>query len=52
MYVSVKCDIKLFRERLSEKMCTQQFGKIIWDVINVYSVPETVTVEPTFDAFL
>ena len=26
--------IQLFRERLSEEMCTRQFRKIIWDMIN------------------
>ena len=26
--------IQLFRERLSEKMCTRQSRKVIWDVIN------------------
>ena len=25
---------KLFRERLSEKMCTRQSRKVIWDKIN------------------
>ena len=26
--------IQLFRERLSEKMCTRQSRKVIWDMIN------------------
>ena len=26
--------VQLFRERLSEKMCTQQSRKAIWDMIN------------------
>ena len=26
--------IQLFRERLSEKMCTRQFRKVTWDMIN------------------
>ena len=32
------CRIELFRdrERLSEKVCTRQFRKAIWDVINIY----------------
>ena len=29
----MKC-IQLFRERLSEKMCTRQSRKVIWDMIN------------------
>ena len=28
------CRIQLFRERLSEKMCTRQSRKVIWDMIN------------------
>ena len=28
-------DIQLFRERLSEKMCTPQSRKVIWDMINI-----------------
>ena len=27
-------NIQLFRERLSEKMCTRQSRKVIWDMIN------------------
>ena len=27
-------EIQLFRERLSEKMCTRQSRKVIWDMIN------------------
>ena len=30
--------IQLFRERLSEKMCTWQFRKVIWDMINTLSL--------------
>ena len=26
--------IELFQERLSEKMCTRQYRKVIWDMIN------------------
>ena len=29
----MKC-IQLFRERLSEKMCTRQSRKVIWDMLN------------------
>ena len=32
----MKC-IQLFRERLSEKMCTRQSRKVIWDMINTLS---------------
>ena len=38
-----KYHIQLFREWLSEKMCTWQSPKVIWDMIN------TVAVEPTFE---
>ena len=43
--------IQLFRERLSEKMCTRQSPKVIWDMINTLFLT-TVAVEPTFVAFL
>ena len=43
--------IQLFRERLSQKLCTQQSRKVIWDMINAL-VLDTVAVEPTFVAFL
>ena len=43
--------IQLFRERLSEKMCTRQSRKVIWDMINTLFLT-TVAVEPTFVAFL
>ena len=33
-----KFSIQLFRERLSEKMGTRQFRKIIWDMINTLSL--------------
>ena len=47
--------IQLFRESLSQKMCTRQNRKVIWDMTGAYdqyTVPETVAVEPTFVAFL
>ena len=47
----VNFHIQLFRERLSEKQCTRQSRKVIWDMINTL-VPDTVAVEPTFVAFL
>ena len=37
--------LQLFRERLSEKMCTRKSQKVIWDI------SDTVAVEPTFVAF-
>ena len=37
------------RERLSEKICTRQSLKVIWDK---YTVPDTVTAETTFVTFL
>ena len=43
--------IQLFRERLSEKMCTRQSRKAIWDMINTLFLT-TVAVEYTFAAFL
>ena len=43
--------IQLFRERLSQKLCTRQSRKVIWDMINTLVV-DTVAVEPTFVAFL
>ena len=43
--------IQLFRERLSEKLCTRQSRKAIWDMINTLFLT-TVAVEPTFVAFL
>ena len=43
--------IQLFRERLSEKMCTRQSQKVIWDMINTLFLT-TVAVEHTFVAFL
>ena len=43
--------IQLFRERLSEKMCTRQSRKVIWDMIDTLFLT-TVAVEPTFVAFL
>ena len=43
-------NIQLFRERLSEKMCTRQPRKVIWDMINtLFQI--TVAVDPTFVAF-
>ena len=45
-------DIQLFRERFSEKMCTRQSRKVIWDMINTLAVPDTVAIEFTFVAFL
>ena len=43
--------IQLFRERLSEKMCTRQSRKKIWDMINTRFLT-TVAVKHTFAAFL
>ena len=43
--------IQLFRERLSEKMCTRQSRKVIWEMINTLFLT-TVAIEPTFVAFL
>ena len=40
----------VFRERLSEKMCTRQPQKVIWDLINTLFLM-TVAVKPTFVAF-
>ena len=45
----IQC-IQLFQERLSEKMCTRQPRKVIWDMINTLFLM-TVDVEPTFVAF-
>ena len=41
--------IQLFRERLSEKMCTQQNpkGNMGYDQLQ-YTVPDTVAVEPRY----
>ena len=39
--------IQLFQERLSQKLCTRQSRKVIWDMINTL-VLDTVAVEPTF----
>ena len=39
--------IQLFRERLSEKMCTRQSRKVIWDMINTLFLT-TVAVKPTW----
>ena len=50
-YVCFIGHIQLFRERLSEKMCTRQSRKGIWDMINTLFLA-TVAVEPTFVAFL
>ena len=36
---------------LSEKMCTRQSRKVIWDMINTLFLT-TVAVEPAFVAFL
>jgi len=40
-------DIQLFRETLSEKLCTGQSRKVIWDTVS-----DTVAVDSTFAAFL
>ena len=40
--------IQLFRERLSEKMCTRQFR----NVYDQYTVPDTVAFEPNLVTFL
>ena len=45
------CSIQLFRERLSEKMCTQQSRKVVWDMINTLFLT-TVAIETNFAAFL
>ena len=42
--------IQLFRERLSEKLCSRQSRKVKWDMINTLFLA-TVAVEPTFVAF-
>ena len=47
----VKNSIQLFREKLSQKICTRQSRKVIWDMINTLFLT-TVPVEPTFVAFL
>ena len=39
--------MQLFRERLSEKICTRQSQKVIWDMIDTLFLA-TVAVEPTF----
>ena len=51
LWHSEPCYIQLFRERLSEKMCTRQSRKVIWDMINTLFLT-TVAVEHTFVAFL
>ena len=43
--------IQLFRERLSEKLCTRQSRKVIWDMINTLFLT-TVAVETNFFTFL
>ena len=48
--LNVAENIQLFRERLSEKMCTRQPRKVIWDMINTL-FRTTIAVEPTFVAF-
>ena len=42
---------KIYRERLSEKMCTRQSRKVIWDMIDTLFLT-ALGVEPTFVAFL
>ena len=42
--------MQLFRERLSEKVCTRQSRKVVWDMIDTLFLT-IVTVEPTFVAF-
>ena len=51
LYMNNNRNIQLFRERLSEKLCTRHSRKVIWDMINIL-FPDTVAVEPTFVAFL
>ena len=54
LFVSVNLElhfIQLFRERLSEKMCTRQSRKAISDVVNTLFLT-TVAVESSFVAFL
>ena len=43
--------LQLFRERLSEKMCTRQSRKVIWDMINTLFLT-TVAVKTNFFTFL
>ena len=43
--------IQLFRQRLSQKLCTRQSRKVIWDMINTLVV-DTVAVESTFVTFV
>ena len=40
------CCLQLFRERLSENLCTRQSRKVIWDMINTLFLT-TAAVEPT-----
>ena len=47
----VKNSIQLFREKLSQKICTRQSRKVIWDMINTLFLT-TVAVRPTLVAFL
>ena len=42
-------DIQLFRERLSEKLCTQQSRRVM--EYDQYTVPDIVAIENTFAAF-
>ena len=49
--VGVSIYLQLFRERLSEKMCTRQSRKVTWDMINALLIRDTIAVEPTFVAF-
>ena len=51
---TLHCIFQLFRERLSEKMCTRQSRRVKWDMINTLFLtsPDTVAVENTFVAFL
>ena len=49
-YKCLTAYIQLFRERLSEKMCTRQPRKVIWDIINILFLT-TVVVKPTFVPF-
>ena len=43
-------DIQLFRERLSEKLCTRQSRRVMG--YDQYTVPDIVAFENTFVAFL
>ena len=45
---TLHCIFQLFRERLSEKMCTRQSRRVIWDMINTLFLTTPHTVAWTF----